>query len=88
MAAQVTSSISTIFNGYTNPPITNPEGPAAFIPDLPAIAGRFFYSGSARTAEEGRASYFPAAEKHPKRGEYGPTACGAPGVRDEKCAVR
>lgn len=26
MAAQVTSSISTIFNGYTNPPITNPEG--------------------------------------------------------------
>lgn len=43
MAAQVTSSISTIFNGYTNPPITNPEGPAAFTPDLPAIAGRFFY---------------------------------------------
>lgn len=29
MAAQVTSSISTIFNGYTNPPITNPKGAQA-----------------------------------------------------------
>lgn len=35
MAAQVTSSISTIFNGYTNPPITNPEGPRGLHPRPP-----------------------------------------------------
>ena len=41
-----------------------------------------------RKRKEEAESHFPAAERHPKRGESGPSECGASSVRDEKCAVR
>jgi len=41
MHAPPTRCTSTISNGYTNPPEISGR-PEAFIPDLPAIAGRFF----------------------------------------------
>lgn len=42
MAAQVTSSISTIFNGYTNPPITNPKAPRPSPPTSLRLQGGSF----------------------------------------------
>lgn len=42
MAAQVTSSISTIFNGYTNPPITNPKAPRPSPPTSLRLQGSSF----------------------------------------------
>ena len=41
MDVQVIAYTSKISNGYTNPPEISGR-PEAFIPDLPAIAGRFF----------------------------------------------
>lgn len=47
MAAQVTSSISTIFNGYTNPPITNPKAPRPSPPTSLRLQGGFLLISTA-----------------------------------------
>ena len=68
MAAQVTSSISTIFNGYTNPPITNPKAPRPSPPTSLRLQGGSFirhrphrerrerkpFPGCGKTSEERR----------------------------------
>ena len=63
MEARATISPSTISNGYTNPPEISGR-PEAFIPDLPAIAGRFFLARGIATAaavQHGRSAHSPRA---------------------------
>ena len=69
MHAPPTRCTSTISNGYTNPPEISGR-PEAFIPDLPAIAGRFFLARGIAAA--GRRAAYSTDGRHTARGRMHP----------------